>query len=450
MLPIKRLKQNQEMNMALATNNARDSPILGLDVDCLDELFDYLSMEDLCAIGRTCKRLHRAAGKYFAKYYPFEMLSFIQNHNGEIIQRVRSCETYFANYVRCILISDDINIFRYAATKTYRHLKKITFRGNNVFSEDHYSCLAEMNILAQVSTIEIEFCTTSFRDSLLNRILQLCTNLKNLILVFSLPYEATANSNWKYQHCPTLERLEMKTCADPDLFEIFLRTNPHIKRLSMKYENIDSIFNTIQTSDMALDELELVVCNSEANRKICDKMIALNENGHVGKLKVTHRCNRQQLTNRPISFTFENIGCLVSLEVDCLNLSRCRYHDVTKLALLVDLKKLHFSFTCISLDDAEILSKALINLEELRLGRNSLFVAMPFARRLPKLRIVRVEKITGLNFDLRALNNDRKQLPDAEVLKIYLKDDAYRQLRWTSIDLFLDLVEVRRFNSMDD
>lgn len=73
----------------------------------------------------------------------------------------------------------------------------------------------------------------------------------------------------------------------------------------------------------------------------------------------------------------------------------------------------------------------------------SLLIAIPFAHHLLKLRIIEADKRSGKVVNLKALNNARKELPNAEIAKIFLNDEAYHQMRRSSIDLFYDMVKVR-------
>ena len=43
--------------------------IFKLNIDCFDEIFDYLSTEDLLGIGQTCKTMQQVVGEYFKKNY---------------------------------------------------------------------------------------------------------------------------------------------------------------------------------------------------------------------------------------------------------------------------------------------------------------------------------------------------------------------------------------------
>lgn len=47
----------------------RSSSILVLSKECFDAIFDCLSIEDVYAMGRTCKKMQRLAGDYFQRTY---------------------------------------------------------------------------------------------------------------------------------------------------------------------------------------------------------------------------------------------------------------------------------------------------------------------------------------------------------------------------------------------
>lgn len=442
MSPITRAMRKRKLDVALFAPVEQSPPIFALDVDCMDETFDYFSLADLCSIGRTCKRLHHAAGKYFAQNYPHEPIQFrelrIDRQHLQTIPYVGGEHvTNFLKYARSLFF-DGINLkqYRYAAANDLTNLKTIVFgRIIQFYSDEHYSCIEKLN-LAQVETVIIFACSDVFCYDLLDRILKSCTNLKSLMLKHI--YDGGAENfifNWGIRRCPSLERFEMENNADDVNF--FLRMNPEIKKLSLKLRA--SHFNVIQTIGMELDELEFVA-DVENYAEARDEMIDLVKEGYVKHLKlfIRHNCNDSvQLMN-----DFKDVDGLVSLKIERFDFDR----DAAAIAQLVNLKRLHFNTSAhMTLDSAELFSNSLVNLEELHLWNVSLFEAMPFARRLPKLRIITAEQESKSNIDLWTLNEDRKKLTDSQVLKIYLADKAYNQIRWASLELFFDLVQVRRY-----
>lgn len=46
-----------------------EAKIFKLDIDCFDEVFEYLSLKDLHSVGQTCKFMQQVAGQYFRRNY---------------------------------------------------------------------------------------------------------------------------------------------------------------------------------------------------------------------------------------------------------------------------------------------------------------------------------------------------------------------------------------------
>lgn len=54
---------------AVAVNKDKKAAILKLDFDCGDNAFDYLTLEDLVSIGKTCNRMQQLAGYCFQQNF---------------------------------------------------------------------------------------------------------------------------------------------------------------------------------------------------------------------------------------------------------------------------------------------------------------------------------------------------------------------------------------------
>lgn len=437
MQPFKRSMQNQQLGSASSSSNTGQiAEIFLLDVDCFDEIFDYISLRDLCSIGLTCKYLKRLAGNYFAKNYPNEEIYFMLEDNGKIVHKTSGYATNFAPFARRLNLntfsSNGIDVFRFAASHEYKSLREISFYGSNVLSVEHFACISKMDVLARVTTIDVSHSSTDFINSLLNGILHFCANLSNLIF-YHIDWDL--NSDWMQKNIPKLERLEIGKWNGKYL-EDYLRANPQIKKLSTWN---GGTLRMIERTGLVLDELIFRVGRPvEIDKETCDEMNALHAKGHIKNIQILFDISYAAVNNLD---NLKDVSCIASAVIE----RGCEVdHDfITRFALLVNLQKLDMNCE-MTLDDAELLSKSLVNLQELCLLRNSLFVALPFARRLPKLRIINAWEQSQSIIDVVALNNDRTKLPDAKVLTIYLQDEAYRQIRWTSIDLLLDMVQIRR------
>lgn len=453
MLPIAKTQRSENQHLAIVLAAKQKSPIFTLDVDCFGALFEYLTLEELCSIGLTCKYLQHVAGEYFAEFFPFTNVNF--NRRGDqFMSDSLICRTNFAPYARYVAFDrGDIDFYRIVADVKYRYMRHVEFGESRDFTEEHYSCIKKMNILSKVTAMDVRASPAKFRDRLLSRILGSCTKLRNLNLTYTYKEQMVANStgtSWINQRCPTLERLEfMEEELSDDELKRFLRANPQIKVLSGPGN--PTLLKIIEEMDIKLDELEYKVGGEDGpvEEATCQKLMEMNQKGHFKRLRIWFACYEDYDEDMRHIRDLKGVNCITSAKVECIDYGICKNHNVKSIALLVNLKQLHFS-PQMSLRNAEFLSQKLTELEELYLEGNSLLEAIPFARCLPKLRIIEARYKSKSNINLETLNADRKKLPNAQTLKIFLEDEAYHQIRWTSVDLFLDMVEVKRLISTKD
>lgn len=50
--------------------DALQSPITKLNIDCLEEIFEWMSISDLLSFCRTCKRYKKTVDHFIRSYYP--------------------------------------------------------------------------------------------------------------------------------------------------------------------------------------------------------------------------------------------------------------------------------------------------------------------------------------------------------------------------------------------
>lgn len=55
---------------SIASNQNQTADIFKLDIDCFEEVFDYLNLKDLLSVGKTCKRLQKVAIHIRKQNYP--------------------------------------------------------------------------------------------------------------------------------------------------------------------------------------------------------------------------------------------------------------------------------------------------------------------------------------------------------------------------------------------
>lgn len=71
------LTQNSQDNDASQSNVESSLKIIDLNIDCFDEIFEYLDVESLYSFGQTCKRMNKIAGEYFKQNYSASPISIM-------------------------------------------------------------------------------------------------------------------------------------------------------------------------------------------------------------------------------------------------------------------------------------------------------------------------------------------------------------------------------------
>lgn len=99
-----------------------------MNADCIEEIFNYLSLRDLVAFGETCKRLCQIAGHWYRQNYQGYRV-----YNSDYIQKC-----YFNQFLQKIYIFSDqhrekfLQSIHYPKSNCYQFLKDIKFEFMNI------------------------------------------------------------------------------------------------------------------------------------------------------------------------------------------------------------------------------------------------------------------------------------------------------------------------------
>lgn len=72
--------QDQEYRQTLITDAVNQEAVpdmFTLDIDCCDEMFEYLSLAELYSLGETCTTMQKVTGEFLKRNYSEENLLFI-------------------------------------------------------------------------------------------------------------------------------------------------------------------------------------------------------------------------------------------------------------------------------------------------------------------------------------------------------------------------------------
>lgn len=288
---------------AAGANEEEQPKLFKLNIDCLQEIFDYLSLEDICSVALTCKRLHVITRDYFE-----------WNDLGKSVNKMHF----------------------HSSTLNEVYIQSIAQKLNSVETVSFF-----------IPGLNCEFDEHFFKH---------CTNCKHLCIRSWDDFVIGTSNEWLRRSYPTLEYLELKLdgIAIDELGE-FSTLNPNLK-LAIDENTLlwsrDSLFK----ANVKLPVLSVMIREYSRKNTIFELLDSLHAQGVYHKLHLYVRLANQQTIDR-IAATkgleklylrdCDNNLVLSSLtSVNELALITCRDDfDVQATAInLTNLKRLYFTF----------------------------------------------------------------------------------------------------------
>lgn len=423
---------------------AEQAPILSLKNQCYVEIFSFLNLKDLCVISETCGHLNKVVGEYFEKNYKSKGVA-IELRNGNILERLDSLETTFGRYAYEVQIFDeDVSVCKYIAENINKRVKSIQFVMVSITHAEHIK-----KVLENVETVKMIYCLADGQNY--DNVLKHCSKLKSL----SISDSHDSRLQWPKKEYSMLESLTVLDNSEGpfDGVKTFLEVNPQIKRFTTSICRAQ-LFGILEQSNVQLNELAFEIhdfdkASAEMTR---DRLVTLHANGCYKQLKISYYKG-----NHLVEFIdiVRNIPGLTAVDfVHCIyhgNLHNEMTKVAKELATLNNLVELGFQQCEISLAQADVMSRALNNLERLLLQRNSVEISIPFARRLSKLKMIKVGvDSTPSEINVGDLQIDRQQLKCAQKLTIYLPEETFLEIKWTVRKVNYGLVELKLDTILND
>ena len=411
---------------------------LSLNVDCCEEVFDYLSLADLHAMAQTCTRMHRIAGSHFQQTYAAAHV--VCKSDGIYIRCIQI--NGFTQFIQNIsFYCDDLLCFGYVQSNCFDSLKKIRFC-SIAMTDEKIACL--QSILAKVEVVEIFCCTMNgeFYENFLSK----CSKLKRLTVKGFYgpgPLIGTAN-DWLLREYSQLEHLEltsMRVDYEINELETFFHRNPHIRSFAIDSDCLWNNRNLIMTAQVNLDRLAIDSENFETDYFYQ----LLNELHAIGVYK--------KLQFYLLNIDERSINPIASLTAMDKLYSQLLDEDVA-FPYLTNLKELCIGCT-INITDMNALAKSLVNLEQIQFLVAHSNQIVPFVRHSTKLTKIKVKSLKeetsrdGNVLDLTAWNKERGKLVGARKIVVYVEEDVYLATKWTLNDIDRSLIQLKRTESHD-
>lgn len=427
-----KLHQNQ---VSCDHNTESMATIFKLSFDCFEEIFEWLSLQDLYAVGQTCKWLRQMAGSYFKLNYSAAPIGCASNG----IYVSGSKLNGFSEFIRSasiLLYRIDDGRFHYIDSKCSKAFKQLRFIFVN-FSAPKSKHIEQ--VLNQIEMLEMSHCEID--DQFGSQILAFCINLKHFC-VRNCEVSTDSNDQWLLREYPLLEHfewIEENRNVHIDRIRTFFEQNTGIRSFATSASFLQSIASiTIHLDDLAIDIDHLAVSE------------------FVSIIQLLHELQQGGSYRRLHLYT-------TSLELDQTSVDNLAHlHALVKIYLrnirnnvsfsrLIHLKELGI-YLCSSCTAFDQIAKDLVNLERVYFWKANLFNIIPFLRHSAKLRKIKVQHFeTDADFVsiLTAANKERGHLIGAQKVTIYVNECVFLEFKWATNSTDLGFIHLKRADAYE-
>lgn len=422
------------------------------------KVFDYLGINDLIALSRTCKRLYRVVSCILSENYIDLEVSF--RENGLNLHYKHDDHSYL-NYPYwkeekfCVkhlnrLLCKEIDLAQFCNMQSILPPQLHVSLGGE-FSVSRLQCLK--NLFAKVKTLQFE--QYRLRGNFYE-LLAFCCNLKRLNLVQDITEDYTNtigdNEEWLRRTYPTIECLDLEYCAgvDESLLKTFLEINPNIRKLRFSIHTVNWSEDLFMHAKVELEEMKFSIGN--INNQTIVWLNNLHERGFYKRLHL-------QCIYLKIGRNIELSSIRGLVEWSSINVPNFRCDWVyPSLSNLNDLEVLRIH-ECEQIADFFALPSALKSLKRLQMKRASFNEIWPFICQSVKLKeiVVHYQLRGGIHFnditniiDLFAVNKEREKLANAKKVTIYVDEEIYLATKWALKETDCRLIRFARIQSFNN
>lgn len=406
-----------------------------LNDDCIFEVFERLSLDDLCKIGQTCKKLYGLADNHFLRKYKGliqeDTVTILNNNNGvpgfylTNHNRYQSRFGRFVKSVRFMFGDNELNgdVLQFMRNNCCKNLKEISFMGANwckVFTDGIKEFIQNVDSFSVLITPRCKMSEVHLNDI-----------LKHMKRLKYIKVDHTRNVKLSAIKCPKLQGFEYRV-DEPiiDDLKAFFKQNRTIKRFTFEFRtqsnSMDKIKQILRMVNETINIEELFVL-FYANRLIDftlirDELKELDERKNFKRLEVLGRSPYMtNLFELATLKTFTGFHYYTAYYIHDWNSDLLAFNSFVNLTILQIFGKMESIFT-----EALLLNlKSLSELHYLQYASKDEepkmeTVITPFVRyskKLAKIYLFSLDVDTYLNIEI--LNAERKMLLNAAKLTIY-------------------------------
>lgn len=413
------------------------SPIFKLNLDCCEEIFIFLSLNDLHSLSQTCNTMQRAVGSYFQSNY--RALKIGIKCGAFCLDQLQL--SGFSRFIENICIDDGMENFLFAGALCNTSIRRMYF---------DVACLTKAKIecikglLSKVEIITLSECIVV--DDLYASFLKFCPNLKRLSIVSYDEFE----NRWLFHSYPQLEYLKLggQVAFQFDDIQRFFENNPKCSSFWIDARFLLEHRHSFMEAELRWSDITTSMAPNDAEDMI-QFLILLKEFHKLGVYQRLHLFLNGHGWNESFFKQLASVPALVNLCIE--------YFENFDVRGLNDLKKLEIYMPMnVPLIKMEMLAINLLNLERIIFREASTNDILPFichARKLKEIRVCSLKK--GIYFDngylnLHKLNEEREKLNGARTVMIYVDEKVFLATKWKSVKSETVLVEIRRISAYED
>lgn len=426
------------------------SQLWKLNIDCIYEIFDYLGLDDIIAIGATCKCLQHVAGLFIREKFAAKRKTFA--HGDIYMDWTPRWINLFSGYLDSVYIyGNSRSACQYLSSSDVQNVREI--RLSHIDLTD-YEIDCVKKCLNGAEIIEMDMCT--MRAEFYENFLQFCPKLKSLSVSRS-SYDRDGgiiiglDNNWLLRSYPSLEHIELTNLYELRHNELknFLQQNPSLRSLSIDAKSLMLNQEQILAADVKLEKLAIDFHPHAINAEI--------ESAAIVPMfyKLLFDLQKREF--------FAELHLYVKF-IDHENCMQKLYSLQTLTMLggyvdrienpLVKVKELDIG-SAKDILDIDMLPDKLPNIERIHFSEASADHILPFIRLSPRLKQVKIgdlkdgtHMVDG-TLDIETLNNLRKELPKARKTTIYVNETVFLATKWAQKSaMYFDFVELRRGESI--
>lgn len=425
------------------TKRRETAAILKLDIDCFEELFEYLPLEDLVRIGKTCKRLQRVAGYFYQQnYFGIAHILYAMAYPDLRCYTTIDNLNHFVPFIRDIYISSNklehgLDILQDFQQLTQIHLSK-----------------PDWDRLKKMSTTNAETLYLNRCDFNIPEFIDRFPKLRRLYVKdCDFENKSLGRFCWLIRKYPTLEYLALDYFYDEGIeltIAPILILNPNIRMFHTKANILTKVGDLILSTNIKLDILSLRIhwIHLRADESIFDLLHQLYKRGFYKKLHL------EGVDSQYPPF-YQNMLKQLAILQGLVKMSGFAVRR--SFTIFKNLEDLHIEYIkeIKSIVDCEILAKELINLKRLYFFEVSFDAITEFIRRSVKVHSIKMEYITaGTHFnkdtqviDILTLNRERKKLPNAHKITLYVEKEIYVATKWAFAEIDVGMIRLKQLNS---